>query len=736
MSKFLKCSALAIFIAVFGLTFLVAASPKKQLSWEMAEEIRKHIQEPVFPDYSVSILDFGAVAGDGKLDTEAINNAIKFVNEKGGGTVIVPKGTFDTGAITLLSNVNLHLEDEKSILLFTKEINEQNYPIVYTHWEATPIYNYSPLIYAYEAENIGLTGKGVLDGQANYKDTWWNWRNKIPVEGTDKFTELQTPGMERTRRENNEGVPIKDRVYGDGWYLRPNFVQVIYSKNVLLEGVTLTRSPMWQVNPVLSENIIVRRMTLNSYGTNTDGVDPESCNYVLIEENYFDSGDDCIAIKSGRDQDGRNFNQPSQNILILNNEMKAGHGGIAIGSEVSAGVRNVFADGNHFDSDDLTYPLRFKTNAKRGGVIENIYLRNSTIANVNASVIHGTMLYSEGRNGKYTPAFRNIVIENVKSNNGTYGIFLEAFEESPITGLVFRNLEINNVKYPVRAMNWAKDAVFENVKINGVEYPSPTETRILGITAPKQKVRASALLIADKASQLKYAWFISDKKDGLYLQAGKGKSFKVPAGSEGKYLLLSATDKNGRMNKSMPYKIISSTQTNGITNNKEASYKAARLASKDIIDEDMLIDLNAEVTRLEFARMLARLWDLKEPKNETKIPDMDSSSADYKIVGAVLEEGMMKLNSDGNFNPSGKIKREEMGSIAMESCGVSYQNNATTCDTTYDDGGEIDCGTLTKIELGTTLGLWKHEGAFRPKDKMTWEMTIDLLNRISDFAGK
>ncbi|MGB2578701.1 polygalacturonase [Elusimicrobium simillimum] len=729
-------NCLKVFFAFLALTGLAAAACAAPLTWSMAEEIRTHIKEPVFPDYCVNIKDFGAVPGDGKLDTAAIQNAIKAVHEKGGGTVIVPKGDFDTGAITLLSNVNLHLEDADSKLLFTKEINEKNYPIVYTHWEATPIYNYSPLIYANGATNIGLTGKGVLDGQANYKDTWWNWRNKIPVPGTDKKTELQTPGMEKTRQQNNDGVPVKDRIYGDGWYLRPNFIQVINCKNVLLEGVTLTRSPMWQVNPVLSENIIVRRMTLNSYGTNTDGVDPESCNYVLIEENYFDSGDDCIAIKSGRDRDGREINVPSQNILILNNEMKAGHGGIAIGSEMSGGVRNVFADGNHFDSLDLTFPLRLKTNAKRGGTIENIYLRNSVIENVNASVIHGTMLYSEGRNGAFTPEFKNIVIENVKSKGGTYGIFLEAFEESPITGLVLRNLEISGVKHPVRAMNWAKDAVMENVTINGVAYPSPTEVRVLGITAPGQKVTADALLIAGKASQLKYNWFMADKKDGLYLQAAKGKTFKVPAAAAGKYIVLSATDKNGRMNKSIPYKIISSANTNGITGNETAALQAARLASKDIIDETMPINLNADITRVELARMLARLWDLKEPKKAVKIADIDASSPDYKLVGAVIEEEMMSLDAKGNFYPANTIKREEMGNIAMDSCGVSYQNNATTCDTTYKDGGEIDCATLTKIELGTTLGLWKHEGYFKPKQNMTWAMALESLNRISDFAGK
>jgi hypothetical protein len=176
-----------------------------------------------------------------------------------------------------------------------------------------------------------------------------------------------------------------------------------------------------------------------------------------------------------------------------------GHGGIAIGSEMSGGVRNVFADNNHFDSPDLTYALRFKTNAQRGGVIENIYLRNSSIKNVDQAVVHGTMLYEEGKNGNYLPTFRNIVIENITSNGGEYGIFLEAFDEVPITGLVLRNININNVATPLRAMNWV-DPVFENVTINGMSFPRPIEARIEGIPQAGNTLTATCLYLGGKSS--------------------------------------------------------------------------------------------------------------------------------------------------------------------------------------------------------------------------------------------
>lgn len=705
-----------------------AADTGNTLSWDMAEEILTHISDPKFPDYSVSVVDYGAVPNDDKLDTAAIQKAIDEVSEKGGGKVIVPSGTFDVGAIELKSNVNLCLESEDSLLRYTTDINEENYPVVYSHWEATPIYNYSALIYAKDAENIALTGKGTLDGQAS--DTvWWNWK--------DGAYGSQAAGQELTREQNNNGVPVDERIYGDGWYLRPNFIQTINCENVLFEGVTLLNSPMWQVNPVLCTNVTVRGMTLRAHGSNTDCVDPESCNYVLIEENSFDSGDDCIAIKSGRDRDGRELNTPCQNIIIRNNIMADGHGGIAMGSEMSGSIYNVFATDNHFDSPNLTYPLRLKTNAKRGGEIANVYLRNSTIANVDEATIHGTMLYAEGSNGDYIPSFRNIVIENVKTTGGLYGIYLEAFEESPITGLVLRNVQIDGVKYPIRAMNWGDDVVMDNVTINGEAYPRPTEARILGVPTPGAQIEGTALLIGADADTLTYRWEMADTQDGSYTSIGDGKTLQVPADAAGKYLRLVATDTNGASAESIPYEVLTSASVDGIPADSFVSTAAARLASKGVLDTSASIDPKAPVTRIELARMLARMWDLTAPEGDVELTDMDKGSADYQIAAAVVEQEMMETK-DGAFDPNGTLTREEMATVAMMSCGVSYANASHTYDTTYADGETIDQDYLTDVERGTTLGFWKgtSTGVFSPKLTMTYEMTIAVLDRVSDFAGK
>lgn len=753
LGKVLKAGLFMALTAAFAVSCPVApAVAADGLTWSMAEEIRSHIKEPQFPGYSVRITDFGAVADDNQLDTDAIQKAIQHVNENGGGTVVVPKGTFDTGAITLLSNVNLHLEDVDSILLYTTEINEKNYPVVYSHWEATPLHNYSALIYAKDAENIALTGKGTLNAQSNYDTVWWNWRKKVPVPGTTNMTEPQGKGQKRSRDMNEGAVPVSERIFGDGWFLRPNFIQTINCKNVLLEGVTLLDSPMWQVNPVLCENVIVRGMTLRAHGYNTDCVNPESSNYVLIENNVFDSGDDCIAIKSGRDRDGRELNTPSQNILVFNNHMMDGHGGIAMGSEMSGSIRNVFADGNHFDSPKLTYPLRFKTNARRGGVIENVYLRNSNIARIDQAVVHGTMLYSEGDNGEYLPAFRNIIVENVTSNSGLYGIFLEALKDSPITGLVFRNLTINGVQYPLRAMNWASDVVMDNVVINGRRYPAPTEARILGVPAPRETLQVDALLTGGNSAELSYDWEMSDSRSGAYVRVGEGRVFTVPFDAAGKYVRVAAVDAEGNSITSIPYKVLRAKTAGGLPAGSKAGLKAARLATRGILGENDPIDPDRDITRLELARMLARLWDLDGPSKDSQISDLPKGGEDWRLASAVVERGMMTLDRNFNanltdvnpdaakelkgFTPNGPVTREEMGTIVMMSCGVSYKNASNTYDSTYTDGADISNVNLTDIERGTTLGFWDNRGDFHPKKNMTYSMVLDSLNRVADFAGK
>ncbi len=273
---------------------------------------------------------------------------------------------------------------------------------------------------------------------------------------------------------NMEAVPVEGRRFGPDHYLRPNFVQFLYCERVLLRDVTLKSSPMWQLNPVLCRSVIVDGVTLSSHGSNNDGCDPESCCGVWIKNCRFDTGDDCISLKSGRDRDGQRTNTPCENVLIENNEFLDGHGGIALGSEMSGGIRRVLADGNRFSSPNLTYALRLKTNARRGGFVEEIMLSNSVMDTVHGAAVHGTMLYEDGRNGDSLPVFRDITIENIEANGGDYGIFLEAFPEVPITGLTLRNIHIDSARKTMRFMNW-QNPVIENVFINGKRFPRPAK---------------------------------------------------------------------------------------------------------------------------------------------------------------------------------------------------------------------------------------------------------------------
>jgi polygalacturonase len=230
--------------------------------------------------------------------------------------------------------------------------------------------NYSPLIYAFEQRDIAITGSGTLDGQAA-DENWWRWKGgRGAADGT------QTAARDRLMAMAAKGVPVAQRTCGEGDYLRPNFIQPYRCQNVLIDGVTVLNSPMWEIHPVLCRNVTVRNVAVSSHGPNNDGCDPESCRDVLIEGCTFDTGDDCIALKSGRNEDGRRLAVPVENIVIRNCTMKDGHGGVVIGSEVSGGARNIFAERCRMDSPNLDRALRIKTNSVRGGFVEHVYMHH------------------------------------------------------------------------------------------------------------------------------------------------------------------------------------------------------------------------------------------------------------------------------------------------------------------------------------------------------------------------
>ena len=430
--------------------------------WDLVPEILQRIRPPVFPDRDFDVTTFGAV-GDGKTDcTEAFRRAIAACHAAGGGRVVAPSGRWLTGPIHLRSRVNLHVTRDATIAFHQDP--SRYLPAVFTRWEGVELMGYSPLVYALDQTDVAVTGEGTLDGQADNAH-WWSWKGNTAfgwVEGAPQ----QKPARDRLFQMGERGVPVAERIFGDGDYLRPQFIQPYRCRNVLIEGVTIRNSPMWEIHPVLCQNVTVRGVTVMTHGPNNDGCNPESCRDVLIEGCHFDTGDDCIAIKSGRNADGRRLATPSENIIVRHCRMKDGHGGVTMGSEISGGVRNVFAERCQMDSPNLDRALRFKNNAARGGVIEHVYMREVTVGEVAHAVLAIDFHYEEGRNGAYTPVVRDVEMRNVTSRKSEYGLYLRGFENAPIRGVrlidcTFSGVEKGNV------VEFVQGLTMRGVTING-----------------------------------------------------------------------------------------------------------------------------------------------------------------------------------------------------------------------------------------------------------------------------
>lgn len=433
--------------AAISVPVLLAAADSAGAPKEMAAVLAR-IQAPRFPDRKFDILRHGAVAGADS--SEAIQKAIDSCSAAGGGTVVIPRGTFFTAAIHLKSHTNLHLE-EGAVLCFLTD--PARYPLVYSRWEGTECMNYSPLIYAFEQTDIAVTGTGTLDGEAS-TEIWWPWKGNAKS-GWKAGMPEQKKDRDALVAMGDKNVPVSQRVFGPGHYLRPPFFQPYRCTNVLIEGVSIKGSPFWELNPVLCKNVTVRNVKIDSHGPNNDGCDPESCDGVLIENCEFSTGDDCIAIKSGRNEDGRRVHTPCQNLVVRNCSMKDGHGGVSIGSEVSGDVRNVFVDHNRMDSPNLDRALRIKSNTYRGGVVENVYFTNNTVGQVAEGVVDIDFNYEEGNGGPHNPVVRNVVVENITSGKSKYAFTLRGFKNAPITGVRVANCTFNNV---------AEASVIENVE--------------------------------------------------------------------------------------------------------------------------------------------------------------------------------------------------------------------------------------------------------------------------------
>ena len=460
MKKFLFLTTLALFITQ-------AYAQDAATAWRTVYPIiQKNIKAPVFKNKDYNITDFGAKANDSNtLNHESINRAIATCSMNGGGRVVVPAGIWHTAPITLKSDVNLHLS-EGATLLFTT--NPDYFPIVLTRWEGLDVYTLQPLVYAYGEKNIAITGKGTIDGAAE-NENWWK-KCGAPRFGWKEGDISQKIGRPKLQQWSIDKTPIAERILTKEDGLRPQLINFYLCKNVLIEGVKLLRSPFWVIHPLLCDNVTVRGVHIENDGPNGDGCDPESCSNVLIENCFFNTGDDCIAIKSGRNNDGRKWMKPSENIIVRNCEMKNGHGGVVIGSEITGGYKNLFVENCNMDSPELERVIRLKSNTIRGGVMENIYVRNVKVGECKRGILDIDLLYEPKELGEriYSPIVRNIYMENVTSEKSRYGLFIAGLpDQTSVYNITLSNCNFKNVADGNSVSGKTKDIHYNNLVING-----------------------------------------------------------------------------------------------------------------------------------------------------------------------------------------------------------------------------------------------------------------------------
>jgi DNA sulfur modification protein DndE len=419
-----------------------------------------------------NIKHFGGVADGLTKNTMAINKAIASCSEKGGGTVLIPAGFWLTGPIQLRSNVNLHIA-KNAVLQFTGDLSD--YPLVKTNWEGVDAYRCHSPIFGTGLENIAITGDGILDGAGQAwrpvkkskvtppewkqltegggflneaKDIWY------PTESSLNGSRVKRPGVIAEGFDLQRSEAIRD-------FLRPNMLSLIQCKRILLQGVTFQNSPAWCLHPLMSQHITIRDLTVRNpwNAQNGDGVDLESCRYVLIENSTFDVGDDGICLKSGRDEEGRKRGMPTEDVMIRGCTVFHAHGGFVVGSEMSGGVRNIFVSDCNFLGTDIG--LRFKSARGRGGIVENIFIKNIGMNNIGGAAILFDMYYmakdpltmfSGADNpsmefkavSESTPQFRKIRIENVVCDGAETGIFVRGLPEMNIREISMENISIKS----------------------------------------------------------------------------------------------------------------------------------------------------------------------------------------------------------------------------------------------------------------------------------------------------
>ena len=469
------------------------------------------VQRPSFPDYQVDIRDFGAKADGETLNTEAINNAIKAVSEKGGGKVVIPEGLWLTGPVVLQNNVNLHVE-KNALVLFSGDADL--YPLVRTSFEGLDMLRCQSPISAMNAENIG---HGVLDGSGDSwrpvkrnKMTDGQWKSLLKSGGVvDESGKVWYPNEGALKASILTGSKEKREISDSEWegmkrWLRPVLLSIVKSKRVLLEGVTFRNSPSWCLHPLSCEDLTLNGVKVFNpwYSQNGDALDVESCKNVVVTNSLFDAGDDAICIKSGKDADGRRRGEPCENVLVKNNTVLHGHGGFVVGSEMSGGVRNVYVADCTFIGTDVG--LRFKSTRGRGGVVENVYVDNINMINIPGDALIADLYYAvKDAPGapvpavtEETPSFKNIHISNISCKGAGRAMFLNGLPEMPIENFSVRNMRITdaqkgafinkvagvtleNIEIETADNTYLQVENTTNITIDGKEYDKISEKRLL-----------------------------------------------------------------------------------------------------------------------------------------------------------------------------------------------------------------------------------------------------------------
>ena len=486
----------AFSFALLPVQYAVHAQCKNPIDENIYKELpfnMPKVEQPSFPDYTVSILQFGAKGDGTTLNTKAINDAIKTVNAKGGGKVVIPEGLWLTGPIELLSNVNLYTE-KNALVVFTDDFNA--YPILETSFEGLNTRRCQSPISARNTENIAITGHGVFDGSGDSwrpvkksKLTAGQWDALVKSGGVvDKSIWYPTAGSLKgalacKNFNNPEGIETDEEWNEIRPWLRPVLLNIVKSKKVLLEGVTFKNSPSWCLHPLSCEHITINQVKVFNpwYSQNGDALDLESCKNALIINNIFDAGDDAICIKSGKDEDGRKRGEPYQNVIVKNNTVLHGHGGFVVGSEMSGGVKNIYVTDCTFLGTDVG--LRFKSTRGRGGVVEGIYIHNIHMIDIPHEPLLFDLFYGGKAAGEETeedlkgrmkttvpqvtvetPSFRDIHISNIICKGSGRAMFFNGLPEMPIKNVTVKDVIINDAKEGV-VISQAEGVTLENIRI-------------------------------------------------------------------------------------------------------------------------------------------------------------------------------------------------------------------------------------------------------------------------------